>query len=136
MPIVSVPTMRPPAKSVTTFLMLTALGTLTANMAFASAAVLNLAPVQPANPGFGQTAQFSVTLSRDGKPIKNATIEFWFSGNHSRQTTHWKVSTNKEGRATFTRELPRDWKLYKTWVDLNASCDQEAILTYWNIKKK
>ncbi|MCX6366049.1 MAG: hypothetical protein NTX57_05000 [Armatimonadetes bacterium] len=106
------------------------------SVAFAQAGALDIAPIQPNNPGFGQAAQFSVTATQNGKPVKNAKIEFWFSGRHGVRVPSWFVTTNAEGRATFTRTIPRDWVGQQTWVDLNASCDQIAVLKLWRVRGK
>ena len=116
---------------VTGILFLSAVG-----IAFAQKADLSIGPIQPNNPGFGQAAQFSVTATQNGKPVKNAKIEFWFSGRHGVRVPSWFVTTNAEGRATFTRTVPRDWVGQQTWVDLNASCDQIAVLKLWRVRGK
>lgn len=39
-------------------------------------------------PAFGQTIQMKVRIIRTGLPLKNAPVEFWFSGRHGVQSMH------------------------------------------------
>ena len=107
---------------------------LTATAAYA-AGVINLAPLQPPNPGWGQGTQFSIYVSENGKPAQKVNVKCWFSGQRGIQSGPWVVVTDNSGRATFTRTLPQ-WKREgrSNWVDLNASSDKVAALKYWRIK--
>lgn len=109
-----------------------------AESAVAANAVIHLGPIQPQSPGWGQTALFNAYVSADGRPVKNARVEFWFSGRHGIRTPSWFVYTDKGGRASFTATLPRIWGNYrpKTWADLNAACPQVGAFNIWRVKNK
>jgi hypothetical protein len=109
-----------------------ALCSLTATAAHANG-VINLAPLQPTNPGWGQTTQFTFYVSENGKPTPKTKVVVWFSGQRGIKSDSRAYWTDDKGRVTFTRSLPQ-WKQQSKWVDLNVSCDQVAVLKYWRIK--
>ena len=123
-------------KRATGILIALCLFTLTGIMAMADGAAINLGPIKPANPGFGQSAQFSAFVTQKGRPVKNVRVEFWFSGRHGMRTDSWFLTTNSQGSATFTRTVPRDWITQDTWVDLNGSCDSVAAINLWRVRGK
>lgn len=101
-----------------------------------SGAVINLGPIQPSSLGWGQTGLFNAYVSQNGRPVKRVSVEFWFSGRHGIQTNHWYITTDQNGRASFTATIPRDWRSYDTWVDLNAACTSVGAYNIWRVKNK
>jgi hypothetical protein len=101
---------------------------------------INLAPLKPTSPGFGQTVQITVLVSNNSKPVPHAQVEFWFSGRHGVQSYHWAGYTDKTGYCTILATVPRDWAYGiqgdKTWVDLNVACNQLHTANMWRIKNK
>ena len=97
-------------------------------------AALNLGPVQPA-PGWGNTCTYNVYASQNGRPVKNANIEFFFSGKHSLESAHWTKKTGSDGRATFSVAIPRSWQSSGTWVNANAICSNLGIQRNWRVKQ-
>ena len=111
-----------------------ALSGLVAATAYAASPVLNLGPINPSPPGWGTPAQYSVYLSQNGRPVRNASLECWFSGTNGRFTRSWFVTTNNEGRATFLKSIPRDWKDKTNWVNLNVACNSVGAYKDWRIR--
>ena len=99
-------------------------------------AALNLGAVQP-SPGWGNTCTYNVSVTLKGKPVKNARVEFFFSGQHGLESPphHLFRTTNAAGFATFSTAIPRNWNGSKTWVNANAICAQFGIQSYWPVKK-
>ena len=97
-------------------------------------AVINLGPIKPQSFGWGQTAQYSLYVSQNGKPVKKARVEYWFSGQRSLESLHYSGTTNAEGRLTFSKAIPRDWEKKTKWADLNASSTSVAAANRWRVK--
>jgi len=111
-------------------------GLMAAPQAAAAQGQVNLAPIQPANPAFGQTAMFRILVSRGNRPVANAKVECWFSGRHGAQTNHWTVRSDRSGWANFTETIPRSWINKDTWVDLNAACPSIGAYGMWRVRGK
>lgn len=99
-------------------------------------ATLNIASIRPASLGWGQRGQFIVLLSENGRPIKNVTVQFWFSGRHGIKTGSWYVRTNGQGLAIFTQDIPSSWRYNDTWVDLNGAANSVGAFNLWRVKNK
>ena len=97
-------------------------------------AALNLGAVQP-SPGWGNTCTYNVSVSLNGKPVKNSRVEFFFSGQHGLEGPHLVRATNAAGFATFSTAIPRNWNASRTWVNANAICAQFGIQSNWRVKK-
>jgi hypothetical protein len=97
-------------------------------------ASLNLGPVLP-NPGWGTSSTYNVYVSLNGRPVKNARVERWFSGRHGLETAHYATYTNAQGRASFIAAIPRSWGRTGTWVNLNAACVSLGLQQNWRVKQ-
>jgi hypothetical protein len=115
---------------------LAAAAVIAAPAAHAQSAVINLGPIAPANPGWGEYAQFRMLVSTSRGPVRNATVMCWFSGRHGITSAPWYVRTNNSGWAISTQQIPYSWKFYDTWVDINAACDQVGARNMWRVRNK
>ena len=99
----------------------------------AQAEQLNLGPIQPRNPGWGQPALYNVYLAEDnGRPIKNTDVRCHFSGKHQLVAYIGSFGTNAQGRASFMATIPGSWG--GTWVNLNCAAPSRGVLKYWRVK--
>lgn len=108
--------------------------TTTAVMAQAPGSALNLGPVLPA-PGWGTTSTYNVYVSQNGRPVKNSSVVFFFSGRHGLESAHLSRNTNAQGIATFSTAIPRSWGNTGTWVNANAISPQLGLQQNWRVKK-
>lgn len=100
----------------------------------APGAALNLGPVIP-SPGWGTSSTYNIYVSLNGKPVKNARVQHWFSGQHGLESPHYTTITNAQGRASFVGAIPRDWGRTGTWVNENAACTALGIQQNWRVKQ-
>ena len=92
--------------------------------------------IKPATRGFGQSVLCTFIITDNKKPVKNAPVEIWFSGQKGIQTTHVKAKTDGQGRVSKTLTIPRDWKPLTRFVDVNISCESAAVLQLFRVLGK
>lgn len=113
---------------------ITSMGLATAPAAAQSAgAAINIAPIQPL-PGFGTTSLYRVLVTVNGRPVRGARVEHWFSGKHSIESYHSVHYTDRSGFATFNDVIPRSWINLHTWVDFDVSCATVGVQQHWRVK--
>lgn len=109
-----------------------------ANDAMAGGNSIIYGGIQPAaKPAWGQTIMVTGRIIRsDRGPVANQVVELWFSGQHGVRAQSVRVKTDRAGNFSAMMTIPRNWRDFRTWVDINISCPSAGVLRLYRVRNR